>query len=199
MTETTNAAKDALDKLYQRLIKKSDESPGALEIINEWKATVEQALETIAKERVGDDFNAVCRGRIEMLISLGFTHKFEGGFHVVEGHGFSYKHVGLLNLGDRIKHHLENRPATPASEMKEGLIATQYMIDPNDHHGIKIEWRGSGKWAISNGSAVMNNLGEWEYEPLPSNRDGDFIARTRFNTPSEALAMINAASKEGEA
>ncbi|PZQ44864.1 MAG: hypothetical protein DI551_09185 [Micavibrio aeruginosavorus] len=40
---------------------------------------------------------------IMFLISLGFTHKIENGFHVVEGHGFKYKHVGLLNIAHRIK------------------------------------------------------------------------------------------------
>lgn len=40
---------------------------------------------------------------------------------------------------------------------------------------------GTGAWAVSNDvGEVLNSKSLWEYEPRPSNRDDDFIARTRF-------------------
>ncbi len=59
-------------------------------------------------------------------------------------------------------------------------------------HSVYIESRGqkdgSLKWICSTGSqTALNDSGQFEYEPLPSNRDEDFIARTRFNSPEAAL------------
>jgi hypothetical protein len=45
---------------------------------------------------------------------------------------------------------------------------------------VFVESRGLGIWAVCNGGCVRNVLGEWEYEPFPSGRDDEFIARTRF-------------------
>lgn len=45
---------------------------------------------------------------------------------------------------------------------------------------IYVESRGLNVWVVSNGSSVRNTLGEWEWEPMPSNRSDDFIARTRL-------------------
>jgi hypothetical protein len=33
---------------------------------------------------------------------------------------------------------------------------------------------------------VLNKLGEWEFEPLPSSRDDDFLSRCRYATPIDA-------------
>jgi hypothetical protein len=53
---------------------------------------------------------------------------------------------------------------------------------------IYLESRGKGGWVVTDGSGVLNSDGEFEYEPLPSNRDDEFIARTRFKTIEGALA-----------
>lgn len=45
---------------------------------------------------------------------------------------------------------------------------------------IYVESRGPNAWVVSNGSSVRNSFGEWEWEPMPSNRDEDFISRTRL-------------------
>lgn len=52
---------------------------------------------------------------------------------------------------------------------------------------VKIESRGTTGWVISDGSSVMNEMGDFEYEPFPSSRTDEFIARTRFATPEAAL------------
>ena len=47
---------------------------------------------------------------------------------------------------------------------------------------------GSFKWAIRKEGACMNNEGELEFEPLPSNRDAEFHARCRYESAEAAYA-----------
>jgi len=42
------------------------------------------------------------------------------------------------------------------------------------------------QWAIREMQMVMAKDGEWEWEPSPSNRDDDFLTRTRFDTAEDA-------------
>lgn len=46
---------------------------------------------------------------------------------------------------------------------------------------ITIVHRGSSGWAISTGSYTVNTDLEEEYEPMPSGRSEEYIARTRFS------------------
>lgn len=46
---------------------------------------------------------------------------------------------------------------------------------------VKVVWRGGDKYAVKFLSKVFNSDGEWEYEPIPSSREDDFIERTRFD------------------
>jgi len=65
------------------------------------------------------------------------------------------------------------------------LKATRYDVG----NGLTIE-RTSNKpdtWAIRKDGRCMSKDGSFEYEPLPSNRDADFLGRCRFNSLSEAL------------
>lgn len=56
-----------------------------------------------------------------------------------------------------------------------------------------IEKRSEGKWAVVD-NGVLNKSLEWEYEPMPSSRDDEFIARTRFDSIELA---VEAAQKAG--
>jgi len=38
----------------------------------------------------------------------------------------------------------------------------------------------SPRWTVCRMDSVLNMYGEWEYEPMPSNRYDGFLARTRF-------------------
>jgi len=67
------------------------------------------------------------------------------------------------------------------------LLATHFQF--NRH--ISVVSRGLNKWAVSNGTSVLNTDGEWEWEPMPSSRDDDFIARARF-TFAEAVTRARA-------
>jgi len=51
------------------------------------------------------------------------------------------------------------------------------------YRGIAIATRShkEDKWAIEVNGGVLNNENMIEYEPMPSNRDDDFLARTRFS------------------
>ena len=66
-----------------------------------------------------------------------------------------------------------------------------------EHPGIQLARRhydGKSFWAIFDPlfDAVMNNRGDWEWEPRPSERTGDFLRRTRFRTPEAALSIFRA-------
>jgi hypothetical protein len=52
---------------------------------------------------------------------------------------------------------------------------------------LKVERRGEDAWAIIDSNYALNRNGEWEYEPLPSSRDDEFILRTRWPSAREAI------------
>lgn len=56
---------------------------------------------------------------------------------------------------------------------------------------VKYQIDGSRKYAIYRyeGSLVLNKDGQWEYEPLPSSRSDDYLARCRFESPAKALEV----------
>lgn len=45
---------------------------------------------------------------------------------------------------------------------------------------------GSFKWAVRLGDLCMNRDGQFEREPMPSNRDDAFYERCRFRSAEEA-------------
>ena len=47
---------------------------------------------------------------------------------------------------------------------------------------------GPDLWAVRYCGDVLNKQGEWEWEPMPSGRDEDFLARARFDSAEEAIA-----------
>jgi hypothetical protein len=48
-------------------------------------------------------------------------------------------------------------------------------------------------WKVREHGNVLNKTGEWEWEPIPSERDDEFLDRCRFDTPHEALACLRGA------
>lgn len=64
--------------------------------------------------------------------------------------------------------------------------------------GISVVARGLETWVVTNGVEVLNGDMEWEYEPMPSNRSEEFIARTRFYL-DKALDLANQKRREGAA
>lgn len=72
----------------------------------------------------------------------------------------------------------------PPAVMQGEPMATAHLYDRS---AITVEWRGGGTWTISRGpnwsmNQVWNDMGKcWEYEPLPSNREPEFLERTRYS------------------
>ena len=64
---------------------------------------------------------------------------------------------------------------------------TEYVMDafgdgdPNcGIWAITLQRKSPGRWSVNRFGDVLNDQGEWEYEPLPSSRDDDFKKRCRF-------------------
>lgn len=70
-------------------------------------------------------------------------------------------------------------------DFHKACLPVKYEIQGQDR--IAIEARGYGHWAVTQGSFVLNKLGEWEYEPMPSGRSEEFIKRTRWNSAEAAF------------
>lgn len=74
---------------------------------------------------------------------------------------------------------------------------TSYLVHPLS---ITVEWRGGGTWAVLRGSGWDPQLvwcevdGVWEYEPIPSSRTSEFLARTRY--PLDQAMAIGAVLAE---
>lgn len=47
---------------------------------------------------------------------------------------------------------------------------------------------GRHKWAVRRAGSCLNRDSEFEYEPLPSSRDDEFLARCRFDSAESAYA-----------
>lgn len=56
------------------------------------------------------------------------------------------------------------------------------------HYVLQVEWRGDGKWCVTDGFGCYRADGQHEYEPNPSSRGAAFIKRTRFSL-DEALQL----------
>ncbi len=60
---------------------------------------------------------------------------------------------------------------------------------------MRMSQDGTHRWAVFNGSSCLNTLGEWEYEPMPSSREEEYLERTRY-TKDEALRLAQNWIKE---
>ena len=67
--------------------------------------------------------------------------------------------------------------------------AASFLIDKE--RDLRVERRGANAWAVCEGASVVNRAGGREHEPMPSSREEDFIARTRFPL-AEALRVARA-------
>ena len=67
-----------------------------------------------------------------------------------------------------------------------------YRVDDNIRIEEARQINGPAKWAVRRIGSVLNRDGEWEWEPMPSSRDDEFIARCRFNSAQEAAEAFRA-------
>lgn len=70
-------------------------------------------------------------------------------------------------------------------------VVSAYVIDLSPRESVRIERAvqiaGPAKWAVRLHGDCLNRTGEWEWEPMPSGRDDDFLERCRFDTDQEAI------------
>lgn len=70
---------------------------------------------------------------------------------------------------------------------------------PDDATLEKVLRRDGGHaWAVRRFSSVLNRQGEFEYEPMPSDRDEAFLSRCRFDTAEDAAAVYRDFLTRGE-
>jgi len=78
-------------------------------------------------------------------------------------------------------------------DRRAGVVIDAYAIPVEDYRTeIKIQRmrqiEGPALWKVARNGDCLNKSGEWEYEPMPSSRDDEFLARCRFDTAEEAIA-----------
>lgn len=102
------------------------------------------------------------------------------------------------------KLHAAMQAATERAAKLDGAEIAAYALPapgagPIDQ--IRIErvrqMNGAALWAVRFRGDVLNKSGEWEWEPMPSGRDDDFLARARFDTAEEAIAAIRSGGEAG--
>jgi len=91
----------------------------------------------------------------------------------------------------------------------KNLIATEYKFrdEWNDMHNLnpvkiirmKSPFYEGEKWAVRKLNFCLNSKDEWEFEPMPSQRNDDFYRRCRFDTFEEAYSRaVEVRKKENE-
>lgn len=82
---------------------------------------------------------------------------------------------------------------TSSGVLLEGCSVCAY--DAGDETKIEAARQrdGSTKWAVRRQGEVLGRDGVWEWEPMPSGRDGGFLGRCRFDTPQEAWECLQQA------
>lgn len=91
--------------------------------------------------------------------------------------------------------------------MNISLVVSAYavLLDGNPTR-YTVSARAGGQWAVCDGQFVLSSVSVdsdrralslhdgqrwvWEYDPLPSERDDRFLARTRFESYSAALSAF---------
>lgn len=62
------------------------------------------------------------------------------------------------------------------------------VAEAADVWSLTVAWRGRDQWAVMRGPWCLNDAGELDTEPIPSERDEDWLASHRFRLHA-ALAL----------
>jgi hypothetical protein len=97
-----------------------------------------------------------------------------------------------------LSHYIENGKLPTLNnygELMANLIANRWV---DESTGIVIESTKIGlgtvlEFAIRKDGMVLNKQTEWEYEPIPSNRDESFLSRCRWDDFNEAHKALSQA------
>lgn len=77
------------------------------------------------------------------------------------------------------------------------VMVTQYTVDgypdPDSinasQYQVTVEYRGKGRWAVCRWGRCYDRNGVPEFEPIPSEREDDWLDRHRFADVDEAIAV----------
>lgn len=82
----------------------------------------------------------------------------------------------------------------PGGDSLASLDVNEYQVEgggPDDLENVRLERRwqieGPDKWAIIGYDLCFGKDGRWYREPIPSNRDDEFMELCRFDSAREAL------------
>lgn len=62
-------------------------------------------------------------------------------------------------------------------------------------YAVRVAWRGGETYAVMNNGYCLGTDGEWDYEPLPSSREDDWLASHRFDYDTAYRLAIDVAPK----
>ncbi|PXX41135.1 MULTISPECIES: hypothetical protein [Burkholderia] len=99
---------------------------------------------------------------------------------------------------DTLLSELEAREAHRRDALPDGVQVSEYCLASGVAVIRTAQRSGPDKWKVIEGSHCLNKSGEWEYEPLPSSRTDEFLARCRFDSAQEAIDAALAQRQEGE-
>jgi hypothetical protein len=60
-------------------------------------------------------------------------------------------------------------------------------------YAVQVQWRGDDRYAVKRHSLVLGADGEWDYEPMPSSREDDWITTHRFGYEEALQRAVEAA------
>jgi len=182
---------------------------GALaEHICEWLTAAPQAP-AAAMDADGEAFRTAAR--------LGLTLRFHGGcaqsgmpgspsaYEVVTGADPASsmrqavrQAAAVIEAGGEPQR-LNTAPAVDAGVVRDGWSVSAYKVGTLTVQSMS-QLDGRTLWKIADGFGnVLNKQGEWEWEPMPSSRDDEFLARCRYATLDDVLAAMSAQAGKGGA
>ena len=107
----------------------------------------------------------------------------------------SVRKMGTAHYGPRVNY---NGKIVTLTQLNRVVILTprptpvKWRLD----HRIYAIVRGDTGIAVYDDGEVLNREGKWEWEPQPSSRDEDFLARCRFASLEEAVKAYEDAKAE---
>ncbi len=112
----------------------------------------------------------------------------------LEGHHFDARIV-ILNVAAALES--TERLAGGGEPVGTDVIVDAYAFPSATQFGDEIKVQrtrqieGPALWKVVDGKGnCLNKSGEWEWEPMPSSRDDEFLSRCRFPTADAAINAV---------
>ncbi|MGJ7497508.1 hypothetical protein ACSFA8_20870 [Variovorax sp. RT4R15] len=91
----------------------------------------------------------------------------------------------------------------PAGDVSDAVISGYSLLVSEKRFADEIliqrarQIDGPALWAVRLNGDCLNRNGLWEWEPMPSGRDDEYLARCRFDSATDAIAAARAALRNG--